>query len=164
MRLVVPYVAGMLRDEVADVIMSAGMAWEVFELNPGDDTGYAELILRLWAERDTVIICEQDTVPPHGALTAMAGCASPWCAVPHSVGGAPSLDTIGCTKISAQIMVAHPDLAIHAATYCPHHDRLVPWRQLALRITGRLYHAGYTPCAHGTSTRHLNPSLKGRAE
>jgi hypothetical protein len=77
---------------------------------------YGNLLRELWAERETVVIIEHDIVPNHGCVEELFGCSAIWCAFSYQwrnefgeVGVGLS-HQLGCTKISAHLMNALPDL------------------------------------------------------
>ena len=155
--VLIPAVPGMLAPDTADAVMVSGLPWLLDCLPPGDDQAYARMMLAVWRQALDVFVVEQDTVPPPGALFGMDRCEAPWCAVPHAVGGAPSLDTLGCTKICAEIMRAHPDLARVALGGFRLGEPLVHWRRVAPRLCTALSTAGYNCHPHRGQTVHLNP-------
>ena len=164
MIVVVPFVDGMLRREVIDALAGEPVPVEYVELRAERPYGYAHLFRRLWRAGVTFWIVEQDTVPPPGVLHEMVHCGSPWCTVPHAMLGTPSADLFGCVKFARSLIVAQPRLAHRVLTTGTPLRWSVPYRGVALAVTRELQRIGYTPCLHGSQTRHLQPIPKGRAE
>lgn len=79
----------------------------------GSDTAYFEAIERHWAEGQTFVLLEQDKLPVPGALRALHDCPASWCTypVPMAHNGQPcDFVSLSCTKFSAELMAAVPDL------------------------------------------------------
>jgi hypothetical protein len=146
MRLVVPYVPGKLNPYVPLVLKSYGFAPVFVELN--GEHGYSDLLKRLWANLETVVVIEQDVLPWPGAVEELHSCIGEWCTCSYRYGGGYGLShMLGCAKLSIALMKKLPGLW----------DKPVPWA----RCDAHLYYAarevGQEPHPHRPPVVHLSP-------
>jgi len=148
MRLVVPYVEGMLRPETRDI----GMRFGAELTNVGTDAeAYSRLLLDLWQRGKSFALLEQDLAPADGLLSELLACSHEWCASPflYAPEGKRILiwGGLGCTKFSASLLRREPDAMARIA---PCH-----WELLDLELADLLEQRGYEPHSHLPAARHL---------
>ena len=126
------------------------------------DTGYWELLAKMWSEQETFVIIEHDIIPWPGAIRAMIACHHGWCAHAYKIGGYYS-PGLGCTKFSAEIMKAHPTaLELAGDHLCPYFSSPGDpryWSGLDARlglVLSALAGIGW-PHRHEPPVVHLNP-------
>lgn len=123
------------------------------------DRAYCDLLARLWAEGESVLLVEHDIEIHAGVVEAARRCRHLWCAWPYE-GGAwanpgDSLlyESLGCTKFSAKMMSDEPDLLAVAAALTqglPAGD----WRRMDVSVAPTLKQRGYTVHSHGPVIHH----------
>ncbi len=148
MRLVVPYVEGMLRPETRDI----GMKFGAELTNVGTDAeAYSRLLLDLWQRGNSFGLLEQDLAPSDALLSELLACPHEWCAAPflYAPEGKRILiwGGLGCTKFSASLLRREPDAMARIA---PCH-----WELLDLELADLLEQRGYEPHSHLPAARHL---------
>jgi hypothetical protein len=136
---------------------------EIVPISRLDGAAYWREISQRWDAADDLLIIEQDIEVTAGTISALTGCAEPWCVFAYkSQGwdsdGLPYWKTVtyslGCTKFSCQIQRHVEVPAIQAALDdCPEncHGR---WYHLDCHIGQQLHEAGYQPHVHGMVKHH----------
>ena len=154
MRVVVPYVDGMLHLQTCEAVRAGAPRSEFVRLDPADDAAYARLLCGLWAAREDFAIVEHDVVPPDGWLAEIEACAGLWCL--RGPLGRPGLDWLGCVRFRAEVMEAHPDLMAEALSISDDGDVAWTWRKGDVRLARVLRHARVVPCFHSPQCAHLH--------
>lgn len=137
-------------------------AWSggrIVRLGRGDDA-YWRFWRRVWAAGRTVIVVEHDITPTPQALADLDGCGSPWCAQPYPYMGG-LYRGLGCTRFTAALMAAVPDLwervaKMSDATHPPMH-----WCRLDAWATRVLTGDGWRRCEHHVPVGHTWESGRG---
>jgi hypothetical protein len=75
----------------------------VFLADPGGGMFYADLLRRLFREPGDLVICEQDVVPPPGAIAGLLACDHYWCGHLLPFEGRFNYATLGLAKFSAEL-------------------------------------------------------------
>ena len=152
MRVVVPYVPGMIHDATID---AAGDEALLLAIDPGNDRTYAWVLIALWEAGRTFAIVEQDVVPPPGWADRFERCPNRWCIVPPD--GLMGSDWLGCARFRAELLIAHPTL-MRQAQADPSADGDAPytWRKVDIRLARYLRQAGIGPCFHSPPAGHLH--------
>lgn len=124
-------------------------------IDPADDDGYWRLLAREWSQPGDLVVVEQDVGISAGVLPGFAACREPWCGHPYPI-GAQSLVCLGCTRFTAELKAAEPDL-LDVVGRCA--DGGVParhWRRLDVRLLDELRRRGYTQHRHVPAVRHYH--------
>lgn len=149
MRVIVPAVPGMLHPSVVPAIVAAGYRPEV-HLVHGDDEAYWRLLRLCWqvGADSGVDLCivEQDNEVPPGVLDGLSSCPEEWCACSYDTFWGdirefygPHAASLGCTRFSAGLMAAHPDLLDEIGQTDPDRFPLHHWANLDTNIFQFLY-------------------------
>lgn len=93
--VLVPYVSGQLHQDVEDEVRRQAPQAIYCELRAEDDYAYATLLRQAWRAQGDLVVVEQDTVPPPGAIERLLDCHEAWCTHPHRVGSRHQVDTLG---------------------------------------------------------------------
>jgi hypothetical protein len=80
LRLVVPFVAGMLHPRLRVLVTSLGGEFRQLRNDGGHEDDYWNLFAELWSGPDDFLLVEQDVLPALELLGAMASCKADWCA------------------------------------------------------------------------------------
>lgn len=113
MKIVVPYVNLNPRTRAAVAREAGNGDTVIWADTSGSESAYYQLLMKLWAERETFVNLEQDKIPAPGALRAIFDCPEPWCTYPHYANQGEWVaeqPTLGCTKFAAELMIDWPDL------------------------------------------------------
>lgn len=167
MRLVVPHVAGILRDECRDSVLAGTPHAELIELDPEDDSAYPTLLVNLWAAGDDVTICEQDVVPPVGWLTEFDACPWTWCIYEPLL--RPGVSWLGAVRFRAELMAVHPTAMVEAQAISDDGERPMVWRKADVRFERWMTERHITAHFHGPRAVHLHdhqapPCLQARQD
>ena len=140
-------------------------------LTDAGDHGYFDLICRLWSERRSFVILEQDVLPAPGVREAMASCPEPWCAGLHKLhDDAPDVWSLGFMQFRSELLVRHY-AQLETGSYEPDGATLLAevlgenksWRRVDLALYTVLRMGGFTePHLHGPSGRHLSMEMDAR--
>jgi hypothetical protein len=112
-------------------------------------TAYYDLLGELWAAGQSFLLVEHDIELRAGLVEELETCPEPWCAAPYVVGSSRDgfiESSLGCTRFTAEIMRAVPDLI----SSLPVRD----WRRLDCEISPRLRTAGFEPHVHHPAVKH----------
>ena len=124
-------------------------------LDPADDGAYWRLLAESWRKPGDLMIVEQDIGLHVGVVEGLTACREPWCGHPYPI-GAQLLVCLGCTRFSAALKAAEPDLldvvGEDASGGLPARD----WRRLDVRILGHLRARGYRQHEHLPPVRHYH--------
>jgi hypothetical protein len=107
-QVVIPYVDGMLNEGVLPAVRASGLPWVAYPLERGDLGAYGRLWRRLWALRETVIVCEHDVIPTVAQLLALTMCGHDWCSYNYDDGMYPAGPMFGLARFSGTMMAEHP--------------------------------------------------------
>lgn len=124
-------------------------------IDPRDDGAYWRLLGEEWRRPGDLVLVEQDVGLRAGVLDGFAACARPWCGHPYLI-GAQLLVCLGCTRFSAGLKAAEPDL-LEVVGDCA--DGGVParsWRRLDVRLADELRRRGYEPHEHAGAVKHYH--------
>lgn len=87
-------------------IRSCGIVARTILLRGIDD--YHALLLKLWSEKESFIIVEQDVIPTPEMIHELWNCKHEWCGARYLIAGGYMIQPLGCTKFSAKMIEACP--------------------------------------------------------
>lgn len=124
-------------------------------LDPGDPYGYWRLLASLWREPEDLLIVEQDVGIRAGTVESLARCGEPWCGHPYPI-GAQLLVCLGCTRFTADLKAAEPDLLDAVGEDDSGGMPARDWRYLDVKILTHLRGRGYTQHRHEPPVAHYH--------
>lgn len=133
-----------------------------------DATRYCQLLTRLWARAESILLVEHDIEIRRGIVREAAECPEPWCAWPYQgmgwsgPGDALIYESLGCTKFSADLMRAEPD-ALLVAGALSQGLQAGDWRRMDVTILSTLRERGYLPHRHWPPVLHHHKYPEGCA-
>lgn len=142
LRVVVPYIQGMLRHETRFAVSAQWPDAWFNELAATDETAYTRLLLSEWDEDHTTIVVEQDIVPPPGSIEQLYRCAMPWCTVPYLINGRVETKALGLAKFSKVLKQVQAKTLHRVARYHGGRGAPVTWHNLDQVIASALTAAG----------------------
>lgn len=163
-RVVVPYVAGMLWASTVMSVIEQGYSVELYPIERAAEHDYPRLLIDEWADPRITIIVEQDIVVPAGGLQSMANCEKPWCTLPYNISGRQETAALGCAKFDAILKDSFPDLAQRASRDHNGKGGQITWRSLDAALAKALYAATFMPHVHTqfpARHNHRYPESKG---
>jgi len=117
-----------------------------YELLSADLDDYRKLLRRLWQERESVVLVEQDIIPWPGAIQELFACCGKWCGYSYSPYGVQH--GFGCTKFSSELMEMLPNMWAE-----PMH-----WNKLDAHLFRAARAFGEDPHPHRPPVTHLKMS------
>lgn len=120
-----------------------------------DVDAYWRLLAEAWRRPGDLMVVEQDIGIREGVVDGLAACREPWCGHPYAI-GRQMLVCLGCTRFTAALKAAEPDL-LEAVGRCA--DAGVParhWSRLDVRILDELRRRGYRQHEHEPAVRHYH--------
>jgi hypothetical protein len=154
--VVVPYVRTMLRPETHRAVLQQRRRAEFVELAKTSPTAYARLLIERLTPDRTVVIVEQDIVPPARAIDNLQGCRHAWCTVAYRHGGELKTDMLGLAKFGSWLHTLHPRW-IEAALLGGVGGHMWPhWRSCDTLIARWLRVQGIEPHVHRGEAVHLH--------
>lgn len=108
--VIVPYVEGGLCRETRQEVYRQWPVATFAAQRRGFDFDYADTLRTAWHEAETLIIIEQDVVPPPGSIRELLRCPDPWCTYPMWLDGHHQFDTLGLAKFSQSLCDRYHDL------------------------------------------------------
>lgn len=158
--ILVPYVAGMLHPETERLLRlnvpgSTPVDWR--EITRGDDTAYWRLLTEAWAAPGPTLIIEQDVGIRAGLIEELAACPEPWCGFGYPLDkGAMPPCCLGCTRFTAALKHAEPDLLDVVGEVTGDGLPARDWRRLDVRTSDELRRRGYSMHVHQPPVRHFH--------
>jgi hypothetical protein len=154
--VVVPYVRGMLRPETHAAVLAQRRHAELVELARSSPTAYARLLIEKLTPGRTVIVVEQDIVPPRNAIQNLSWCHHVWCTIPYRHGGELKVDMLGLAKFGGWLHTLHPRW-IEAALLGGVGGHVWPhWRSCDTLVARWLRVVGIEPHVHRGEALHLH--------
>lgn len=157
--ILVPYVAGMLHPETERMLrlhVPAGTPIDWREIDLGDNAGYWRVLAEVWRHPGSTLIVEQDIGIHAGVIEELAACPEPWCGAPYPLDGGVMLACLGCTRFTAGLKAAEPDLLDVAGEVTGDGLPARDWRRLDVRTGDELRRRGYTMHVHDQPVKHYH--------
>lgn len=128
--------------------------WRV-RLDPADPTAYWALLATMWRQPGDLVIVEQDVGIHADVIPSLAACREPWCGHPYPI-GEQLLVCLGCTRFTAELKAAEPDLLDVVGADATGGMPARHWRYLDVKILDELRRRGYTQHRHDPPVRHYH--------
>ena len=162
MIVLVPYVASMLHPDTTRLLeehVPAGVEVVWREIDPDDRTAYSRLLVEAWTWPFDLVVIEHDIGITAGVIEGFRECRQPWCGHPYPI-GAQLLVALGCTRFTAGLKTALPNLMAEAAQVGDAQDGgLLPagvWQRLDVRIGSLLEAHGHHRHQHHPPVQHFH--------
>ena len=160
MKVVVPYIHGMLREQTRTEAHRQAYfkTWPVLlcDLDAADTTAYYHLLAKLWTEADDFLIVEHDVVPPSGAFDEFTYCDGLVCSHPYVCGSRDPVIALGCTRFRKELMVEHPTVFERVGELEPDMPKR-HWKRLDTRLYWVLGELTVQAHRHDPPAQHLHP-------
>ncbi|MHB1488254.1 MAG: hypothetical protein ACYCZM_11980 [Acidimicrobiales bacterium] len=130
MRLIVPYVRGMLRQETWLALKDCGYDVEWASMDPNDDGHYAFLIEGLWQDGEDFCVVEQDVVPTQTMLEALEQCPYPWCSHCYADPDYPRTAMLGLARFCSELLDRRTEIGLTVLRTDRTRTEHVGWRSL----------------------------------
>lgn len=124
-------------------------------IDPADVEAYWRLLARLWREPGDLTVVEQDIGLCAGVIESLAACREPWCGAPYPI-GKQMLVCLGCTRFTAELKAAQPDLLDAVGEDGTGGLPARVWQRLDVRILDHLHARGYEQHRHAPAVRHYH--------
>jgi hypothetical protein len=124
-------------------------------LDPADDAAYWRLLAESWRKPGDLIVIEQDIGLHAGVIEGLTACREPWCGHPYPI-GRQLLVALGCTRFTAELKAAEPDLLDEVGQDGTGGLPARDWRRLDVRILDHLHKRGYRQHEHLPPVRHYH--------
>jgi len=122
---------------------------------PPDDAAYWRLLAEHWRQPGDLMVIEHDIGIHAGVVEGFAACREPWCAHPYLI-GRQLIPALGCTRFTAQLKAAEPDLLEVVGQDGTGGLPAKDWRRLDVRILDHLRNRGYTRHEHPEPVKHYH--------
>jgi hypothetical protein len=157
MRIVVPFVIGMLRDETALALVSrdADVTWARIHRHDGE--AYARLVEELWRDGEAFCIVEQDVVPTPAMLDGLEQCPEPWCSHCYAGPNWPREAMLGLVRFSAELLRRRTEVGVSVLRTDRTRTHHVGWRSLNETMSRHLSAHGEPWHRHLPNVIHLRP-------
>jgi hypothetical protein len=161
-RIVVPFVDGMLCDETVDALTRSTFTWEPVKLPMLDDEAYGRAFRGWWSDGQAFCVVEHDNVPTFEQLAGLARCDELRCAVPYQYMGKVITTGLGCTRFSQELLREFPHAADRAMEMGATHQYPAKWFQVDAGINNYLTIVGRAVHVHDGLCEHLHtwPALE----
>lgn len=124
-------------------------------LDPADVTAYWALIAEAWREPGYLTIVEHDVGIHAAVVPGLSACRQPWCGYPYPIGDQ-LLVCLGCTRFTADLKAAEPDLLDAVGADDTGGMPARHWKYLDVKILSHLRARGYTQHRHGPAVAHYH--------
>lgn len=124
-------------------------------IDPGDDFAYWELLATAWRETGDLLVIEHDVGIHAGVVPGLTACRRPWCGHPYLT-GTQRLIALGCTRFTAELKTAEPDLLDVVGQDGTGGLPARHWGRLDVRILDELHRRGYEQHEHTPDVKHYH--------
>lgn len=124
-------------------------------IDPADVTAYWRLLADEWRRPGDLLIVEQDIGITADVVPGLTACREPWCGHPYPI-GEQLLVCLGCTRFTAELKAAEPDLLDAVGRDDTAGLPARHWQRLDVRILDHLRNRGYTQHVHQPPVRHYH--------
>jgi hypothetical protein len=124
-------------------------------LDPADPSAYWTLLAATWRQPGDLVIVEQDVGIHADVIPGLAACREPWCGHPYPI-GEQLLVCLGCTRFTAELKAAEPDLLDVVGEDGTGGLPARHWQRLDVRILDELRRRGYAQHRHDPPVAHYH--------
>jgi hypothetical protein len=124
-------------------------------IDPCDDSAYWRLLAAAWAAPGDLAVIEHDIGIHSGVVPGFAACREPWCGHPYRI-GEQQLICLGCTRFTAELKTAEPDLMDAVGADATGGLPARHWGRLDVRILDELHRRGYRQHEHRPDAKHYH--------
>lgn len=124
-------------------------------IDPADSEAYWRLLAEAWREPGDLLIVEQDVGIRAGVIEELSACREPWCGFPYAI-GAQLLVCLGCTRFTAELKAAEPDLLDAVGQDATGGLPARVWQRLDVRILDHLRARGHRQHEHHPGVAHYH--------
>lgn len=151
--ILVPYTR--LHPVTARLLNRYAPGHERVRIDPDDPEAYWRLLAERWREPGDLLIVEQDVGIHAGVVEGLTACREPWCGFAYPI-GRQLLVCLGCTRFTAELKAAEPDLLDAVGQDAT--GGLPPrvWQRLDVRILDHLRERGYRQHEHRPAVKHYH--------
>lgn len=148
MMIVVPYVAGMLHTETIDAVTRTRTRSRYVQIDPDDPYEYGRILTACWNVGLTLVVLEQDVVPPTQWISRFRSCPRHFCTYPYDCDTDTPAYGLGCARFHAKLQATWPSLMEQAARSPKGTPYGTHWKALNERVLDL--------CKHFASPAHLH--------
>lgn len=125
-------------------------------LDAADMAAYWKLLARCWREPGELIVIEHDIGIYAGVIPGFAACPEPFCGFPYRLDGGVMRACLGCTRFSAGLKAAEPDLLEVVGGIGNDGLPAKDWRRLDVRLGDELRRREVTMHVHAGPVKHYH--------
>jgi hypothetical protein len=125
------------------------------KLDPARDDDYFRVFAEAWATPGDLIVIEQDILLTEGVIEQFLACRNGWCGNPYNIAGQ-QLVCLGCTRFTAELKDAHPDLLDVVGLVNNDGLPAKDWRRLDVRLSDELHFRGFQVHTHTPEVEHFH--------
>lgn len=119
-------------------------------------SAYWALLAAVWQEPGDLTVIEHDIGIHAAVIPGFTGCPEPWCGFPYPLDRGVLLACLGCTRFTAALKAAEPDLLDVVGEVTGDGLPARDWRRLDVRTADELKRRGYALHAHSPTVRHYH--------
>lgn len=120
-----------------------------------DASAYWRVLAREWVRPGDLTVIEHDIGIRPGVVAGFESCREPWCGHPYAI-GAQLLVCLGCTRFTAELKAAEPDLLEVVGQDGTGGLPAKDWRRLDVRLAEELERRGYKRHRHEPPLTHYH--------
>ena len=124
-------------------------------IDPEDVDAYWRIVADAWRQPGDLLIVEQDIGIHAQVVPDLTACREPWCGHAYSI-GQQMLMCLGCTRFTAELKTAEPDLLDAVGADGTGGMPARHWQRLDVRILDHLRTRGYTQHIHKPPVTHYH--------
>lgn len=149
-----PRCVELLQRHVCTVRRYAG-SFKAVRLDPRDTSAYFRLVESEWSQPGDLVIVEHDIGIHRHVMPAFLACREPWCGNAYAI-GEQMLVCLGCTRFTAELKAAEPDLLNEVGQVGNDGLQARDWRRLDVRLADALHKRGYQHHEHTPPVTHYH--------
>lgn len=125
------------------------------KVDPADMSAYWRELAKAWREPGDLIVIEQDIGIGPEVIPGFAACKEPWCGHAYRI-GRQLLVCLGCTRFTAKLKEAEPDLLDVVGEIGGDGLPAKDWRRIDVRLLDTLRKRGYRQHWHEPPVLHYH--------
>jgi hypothetical protein len=126
------------------------------EIDPADMEAYWRILAEAWQQTGPTLVVEHDIGIGPGTVESLTACQEPWCGFIYELCGGVFLACLGCTRFSAELKEAEPDLLQVVGEVGNDGLPARDWRRLDVRLGDELKRRGYQLHQHEPAVLHFH--------
>ena len=153
--ILLPYTDEKVQPETVERLRRYAPRYKPVRLDPSVTGAYFTLVAEEWSRPGDLVIVEHDIGINRHVMPGFRRCREPWCGHAYPI-GQQMLVCLGCTRFTAELKAAEPDLMTVVGGIDNDGLHARDWRRLDVRMADVLHRRGYEAHEHEPPVEHYH--------